>query len=586
MYDKERLNVYSKVRGIIMKSTKKLSQKLISCFLAIAVLIGLAGFLSLTKLKKVNENGESIYHTLEGIEILEQLKDNFCEIRGDLLGLVHEKNPEKESYYLSNIDKIIKDSDTTLKSYGDKLTTYFPGEKEAHENLKTNYAQYKEYIGKMIVACKKKDYAEADKQGQLSYQCRQNMIKSLDKIIAINTKHARDLKANNITVYGNSRSIVLVISIIGFGFAILLGTFITKDIKNPLSKMELFADELAKYNLTSNLEINRQDEFGSTAKSLKNVQNNMKELVELILGKASELSASSEELSATIEEMTAKFDEIDSSSNKISKELEETSASTEEISASVEEVNSSIEELSVKATEGSENSSKIKLKANDAEKLSIDSKGATENLYKTKEKDILKAIEDGKVVVEIKVMAEAIANISEQTNLLALNAAIEAARAGEYGKGFAVVAEEIRKLAEQSKGTVDTIQNTVAKVQSAFINLSDNSKEVLNFIDDTIMRDYESFLTTSESYGKDANFLSSMSEDIAAMTEELNATINQVSDAVQNVAEGSQRSNENTAQILDGINEATEGMGEISKTAQNQAELAQILNEMVGKFII
>ena len=87
------------------------------------------------------------------------------------------------------------------------------------------------------------------------------------------------------------------------------------------------------------------------------------------------------------------------------------------------------------------------------EELSADSQSITAN-----QSELVNEINQINVNIgEITKVLKSIKRIADQTNILGVNASIEAAHIGQAGKGFAVVAEEIRRLADTTKDTVDSI---------------------------------------------------------------------------------------------------------------------------------
>lgn len=70
------------------------------------------------------------------------------------------------------------------------------------------------------------------------------------------------------------------------------------------------------------------------------------------------------------------------------------------------------------------------------------------------------------VLGRISAIGLEIKEISTQVNLLSINAAIEAAHAKEAGRGFAVVAEEIKKLSDRTRKSVEEISKTVTSIGS------------------------------------------------------------------------------------------------------------------------
>ena len=72
----------------------------------------------------------------------------------------------------------------------------------------------------------------------------------------------------------------------------------------------------------------------------------------------------------------------------------------------------------------------------------------------------------GEVSQSISGVADIIEELTEKTAILALNTQLKAAEAGEEGKTFRIIAEEIRKLSEESKKSLETIRISVQNMQS------------------------------------------------------------------------------------------------------------------------
>lgn len=75
-----------------------------------------------------------------------------------------------------------------------------------------------------------------------------------------------------------------------------------------------------------------------------------------------------------------------------------------------------------------------------------------------------------------------VVSIASQTNLLALNASVEAARAGEAGKGFAVVAESIKRLADESRHTVEDSGESQNRIEKAVAIIRSDTEQLADIM--------------------------------------------------------------------------------------------------------
>jgi methyl-accepting chemotaxis protein len=173
---------------------------------------------------------------------------------------------------------------------------------------------------------------------------------------------------------------------------------------------------------------------------------------------------------------------------------------------------------------------------------------------------------------EINGILETITGIANQTNLLALNAAIEAARAGEHGRGFAVVAEEVRKLAEESGGSADTIAELVKEIQQEIDRVVDLVQQAAQLADQGVEsseRAQQAFAEIGEAIGEISQSVGGMTEtttEIATVAEQSSASAEEMSSATQETSAQSQELRASLAELATTADRLLEASQQFSLT--------------------
>lgn len=382
-------------------------------------------------------------------------------------------------------------------------------------------------------------------------------------------------------IFASSKEIEMLLLVIcalaAIGITVLSFILLMRALK-PLIGINRVVNRLGEGDISDSDEIEgyveRTDEIGQISKSVKHLQNHLKDIVFGIIRKAEDLDNSNQEF-------FNRFTEIHDAISGINNAVEEIALGATGQAQETLEAERKVKAIADEINHNSENVVRLDSTVSKTTDLFENMVGILDDLTGISDETInsisevaAKTQATNRSSDKIKEAVDLIKNITSQTNLLSLNASIEAARAGEAGKGFAVVATEISQLAAQSSSSAEIIKGIIDElVQEAQLTVSivDDVSEIIGKQKDKLHQTSSHFHSLERGIESSDHEMNQIRES-ASVCETARSSVNEIVISLSAISQENAASAEETTASMLELNEMISRLVTTSKELIGFAE--------------
>ncbi|MBT2572710.1 MCP four helix bundle domain-containing protein [Bacillus sp. ISL-51] len=506
----------------------------------------------------------------------------------------HLSSQEKE--YLINKDKtkletIREAMDQSLNEIDKRLADYkktisSAKEQKIYETLSSEIADYKN-VHSQIVESGKSDNTDLARGLLVQSETKFDAMKDhINELVDLNKEGSNKAVDESEQIYRKGITFTFLLLIAAVLISVFIWIYINRKIVKPIIRMKESADEIAGGNLSNDLEaLNAKDELGDLNGALQQMVRNLRDIVGYSKGISQHVLSSSQMLTSATNETRSGSQTITETMNEMAEGSEQQAQDAVTISETMNDFTDRIDKtyshgMAISGT--SQNVLELAVSGNENMDSSLKQ---MESIHSIVEQSVQKVRTLEQHSKDINKLVLVINGIAEQTNLLSLNAAIEAARAGESGKGFAVVAEEVRKLADGVRGSVQDITRIVGGTQQEI-------SAVIHYLESSFT-EVEKGKANLTDTGSTMQHIKRSMTDMAASIEEVTGGLKRlteqsatISQSIENIASVSEESAAGIEETFSITEQSAHSMDQVLSKAEELEDLAHQLNERLAQFAI